>query len=380
MNALPLEARLRPDLLAAAEGDRAAYGRVVQACQTTVTSLALAVVRDIHASEDIAQDAFIKAWRNLGQLRNPDSFLPWLRQVTRNLARDHLRAQAYRANPPGDIEALIAQVADPTPCPAGQHADAQEQAIAAGVIDALPEDSREVLLLYYREGQSSRQVAALLGLQDAAVRKRLQRARECVRSELLSRLGEFSRGSAPSAAFAGVVVAALTLGSPTVAAASVLGTAGAVSGKTFGKVLLGSAGGIAIGLLAAFAGIFWGLKRQLVGAIDDVERRALIRSSLVNAAATVAFMLAIVAASAWTRGWVAPVLATLAFTAVIYRESCIVQPRAMARRHAREAAADPTGAARRRRRERRHAWLGAITGLVLGGGGLVFGLIASGRL
>ncbi|MBW8312415.1 MAG: hypothetical protein K0M64_10335 [Rhizobium sp.] len=47
--------------------------------------------------------------------------------------------------------------------------------MSTDVLDSLPEESREVLLLYYREGQSSRQVASLLGLQDAAVRKRLSR-------------------------------------------------------------------------------------------------------------------------------------------------------------------------------------------------------------
>ena len=84
---------------AAVRGDREAYGRIVAGCQTTVTSIALAIVRDVHASEDIAQEAFLSAWQNLRKLNNPASFLPWLRQITRNLARDHLRAQVRRARP-----------------------------------------------------------------------------------------------------------------------------------------------------------------------------------------------------------------------------------------------------------------------------------------
>lgn len=378
MTAVARETRLRPDLQAAARGDRAAYGRVVMACQSTVASVALAVVRDVHTSEDIAQEAFLKGWRSLDSLSNPDSFLPWLRQITRNLARDHLRAQKYRANPVDDVDTLIARAADPAPDPAERHALEQEQALAAAAIDALPEESREVLLLYYREGQNSRQVASLLGLQDAAVRKRLQRARQTIRAELLARLGEFARSSAPSAAFTGLVVGALAVATPTAAAAGVIGAAGA--GKTFGKVLLGSAGSLAIGLLATFAALYWGLRCQLRGAIDQRERTALTRSALINGATTVLFILGIIAASAWTRGWVAPVAITLVFMGVILWQSMRVQPRILARRHALEAARDPQGAARRRRRERINSWLGLVVGVTLGGGSLIYALISSGRL
>ena len=91
-----LDSLIDTHLPAAARGDRDAYGRIVAGCQSTVTSIALAIVRDVPASEDVAQEAFLSAWQNLRRLKNPDSFLPWLRQITRNLARDHLRAQRRR--------------------------------------------------------------------------------------------------------------------------------------------------------------------------------------------------------------------------------------------------------------------------------------------
>ena len=84
---------IRLELPAARAGDRDAYGRIVVACQNTITAIALAIVRDVPSSEDIAQDAFLNAWQHLRRLQNADSFLPWLRQITRNLARDHLRAK-----------------------------------------------------------------------------------------------------------------------------------------------------------------------------------------------------------------------------------------------------------------------------------------------
>jgi RNA polymerase sigma factor (sigma-70 family) len=379
MTAQALDLQIRHLIPAAAAGDRSAYGRVVAACQNTVTAIALAIVRDVHTSQDIAQDAFLTAWQKLARLKNPDSFLPWLRQITRNLARDHLRAQRRHGLPVDDAEAAIAQVADPRPCPADQQVQLEEAEAAAAAIDALPEESREVLLLYYREGQSSQQVATLLGLSDAAVRKRLSRARQAIRDEMLARLGEFARSSAPSAAFTAVVTAALTVASPQAAAASILVAGAATAGKSFGKLLLGSFGSIVIGLGAAFAGIYWGLKCQLRGAIDATERQALTRSALVNAAATVAFLFGILATTAWTEGWLPPVLVAIVFMSIITWQCSVTQPRAMARRHAIEMQRDPEVALRKRRRERLTAWLGFLTGLVLGGGGLIYGLIASGR-
>ena len=87
-----IDALIDRELPAARSGDRAAYGRIVAGCQNTVTAIALAITRDVPASEDIAQDAFLSAWQHIRRLQNPASFLPWLRQITRNLARDHLRA------------------------------------------------------------------------------------------------------------------------------------------------------------------------------------------------------------------------------------------------------------------------------------------------
>ena len=96
MNAETLDLMLQRELPAAARGDQNAYGRIVRACQNTVTAIALAITRDVAISEDIAQEAFLKAWQQLDRLKNSASFLPWLRQITRNLARDHLRTHHGR--------------------------------------------------------------------------------------------------------------------------------------------------------------------------------------------------------------------------------------------------------------------------------------------
>ena len=381
MNAEAIDLLIRNELPAAARGDRDAYGRIVIACQNVVTAVALAITRDVPASEDIAQDAFLAAWQNLRRLQNPSSFLPWLRQITRNLARDHLRANRHRPLDGEGAEIAISLAADPSPTPVQQLVEDEREHAAAELIAALPEDSREVLLLYYREGQSSQQVAALLGLSDAAVRKRLSRARQGLRDDLVKRFGEFARSSAPTAAFTAVIASALVVASPPVAAKGILTVAAAGGAKTVGKLVLGAAGSIGIAMVAAFAGIWLGLRSQLKGAIDDEERTALVRSAVINGLASIAFVACMLLAAYGTHGnvmLVATVLAWLGFMAVIFHQTLVVQPRAVRRRHAQEAARDPVAAARRRRRERIQCWIGGGIGFVCSCAGMVMGLNAAG--
>lgn len=380
MTTLSIDQLIHQHLPDAARGDQAAYGRIVAASQNAITAIALAITRDVPASEDIAQEAFLSAWQNLQRLQNPASFLPWLRQITRNLAYDHLRGRQRRNGEMGDADDVIAAAADPQPDPAQQALQDEELRVATDLISALPDESREVLLLYYREGQSSQQVAALLGLSDAAVRKRLSRARSTVREQWLQRFASFARDSAPSAAFTSIVATALTLASPPAAAASLLSLGAAVGTKTFGKVLLGAAGTLGLAMVAALAGIFLGLRSQLKSALDRDERLALTRSAVVSALTSIAFMLSLIALANNSHGWLLPTVATVVFMAVIFYQSGVVQPRAMARRHALEARRDPVIAAARRRSERIRCRIGMVIGFLGGAGGLIGGLIASGRI
>ncbi|MET1161760.1 MAG: sigma-70 family RNA polymerase sigma factor [Pseudoxanthomonas sp.] len=273
MNTETLDLMLQRDLPAAARGDQNAYGRIVKACQNTVTAIALAITRDVAASEDIAQEAFIKAWQQLNHLKNAASFLPWLRQITRNLARDHLRANRNRPLSGESADLAIEMAADPAPTPGERLLQTEEEIVAADIISALPEESREILLLYYREGQRSQQVAALLGLSDAAVRKRLSRARGTVREEMLKRFGEFARASAPGAAFATALSSALMVAAPGASAATLIG-AGAL-GSGAGKFGAGGLGGSAIN-----GGVTFGALGTLFGDQAHIVAPALLGGML----------------------------------------------------------------------------------------------------
>jgi DNA-directed RNA polymerase specialized sigma24 family protein len=80
----------------AAGGDRDAYRRLVDRTRATVASIALALLGDVAASEDVAQEVYLAVWLELPRLRNPTSFVPWLRQLTRNRAHDAVRRGVRR--------------------------------------------------------------------------------------------------------------------------------------------------------------------------------------------------------------------------------------------------------------------------------------------
>ncbi len=145
-------------------------------------------------------------------------------------------------------------------------------------------------------------------------------------------------------------------------------------------MLLGAAGSIGLALVAVFASVWLGLRSQLKGATDDAERFALIRSSIVSALASVGFMIALVLVAHYDDGWLWSTLLTLVFMAIIFHQALVVQPRNLRRRHLLEAQRAPVAAPARRRRERWTCWLGATIGFVAGSGGLLYGLVNSGRV
>lgn len=376
-------------LPAAQTGDQQAFGQIVAGCQSGITAIALAIVRDIQASEDIAQEAFLNAWTHLRRLRSSSSFLPWLRQITRNLARDHLRRRVTERRYDGDMDDILQVVADPAPDVPERLQQMHEEEIVAELIDELPEDTREILLIYYREGQSSKQVALLLGMTDAAVRKRLQRARDSLREDLMTRLGDFARSSAPTAAFTAVVIAGLSI-SPSAAAAGFAAGGAAASkglskllfgagaaGKGASRLMIGAAGGIVFALVAGIAGVLFGVRRYWITAIDAEEKRQLAWFAVSGIGVVVAFTAAM--------GWMAHTEnmagATLAFFALISGVGVMNLtwlPHILARRHAAEAARNRIAAAIARREERRQAWAGIVLGLLFGGIGLATAVLLFG--
>ena len=299
----PMALRLAPFVSEAAQGDQRAFARLVDETRGVVCAITLAVTRDVTASEDVAQDVYLHAWQGLPRLRNATSFLPWLRELARNRARMAVRGAVRRRRRETlpDDDATLARAADPAPDALAELLDDERRRLLAESLAAMPDASRELLVLYYREGGGVRQVAELLGITTEAVKQRLQRARKALRAEYLERAGDLLARTAPGDAFTAAVTAAVLAGlTPGVASAAALGGTTLVAGsgaatKIGGKFGLGVVGGAAVGgavagLGSGLLGLAAGTRRLLATARTDAERQAIRRAGRGQAIGLSVFM------------------------------------------------------------------------------------------
>ncbi len=196
--------------------------------------------------------------------------------VARNRAIDHVRAQRWRETPVDPLDTLAAVAASPQHGPAEQFISDEDARQLAEALDEIPEASRDVLLLYYREGEDTREVAALLGITEAAVRKRLQRGRDSLRAEWLRRFADVARGSAPGVVFASAVGAAVAGMAPATATAAAAATGLAAGNLGLGgKSLLAVLGAAAAAIGLVLGAVWLETRYYLRRASSETMRRAI---------------------------------------------------------------------------------------------------------
>jgi RNA polymerase sigma factor (sigma-70 family) len=189
---------------ASRRGEHEAFGHLVERYQDVVCAVSYSSTGDRGLSEDVAQETFIAAWRQLDRLRDVVRLGPWLCGIARNLGR-----KAHKRRRREEI------LDDKYLAPGGNPFDAAVRGDVERVVrDALarvPETYREVLVLYYCENQSTRDVAAALGMSEAAVMQRLSRGRRYL-SDSLSEIVEGTlRSQRPRRDLVAAVLAAIVL-------------------------------------------------------------------------------------------------------------------------------------------------------------------------
>jgi RNA polymerase sigma factor (sigma-70 family) len=369
-----VEHTLVPDVLAATEGNVQAFERLVNRCQQTVSGIALAILRDLDASEEVAQEVFIYVWQQLNTLKEPASFLPWVRQITRYRAYNYLRDNRVSSTVRGEeAELLLESFADPDACLMDNFERTEQSLILSDFIDALPDDSREIVLLYYREEQSSQQVADLLGLSEANVRKKLQRVREALKSELLAKYGNLLLTTAPGVGFTTLIMANLTFAPPAAAAVTSVSASQSSGSTKLGMMFGGALLGAGMAAVAAYFGM-----RYSLNAADSEQEKVLLKRLRAQ---TIGFILLmgvlLTLAYEMTRGSLAPLLAMTLLLAGVglssWRLYQIIGPRL-----ARQRMNDPV----EQRRQRQQLWgcvLGIFTAVIAGYAGMINGLMNAGR-
>ena len=156
-----------------------------------VYRIAYAVLRSHHDAEDATQETFLRVLRYSSKLAAVEDAKTWLARIAWRVAVDRSRKQGrHREIPLEDPEKPIAEVAS-SDAPADQTVHgAQMSAVLERLIAALPEKLRQPLILSTIEEMSPREVAATLGINEAAVRSRVFRARQILREKLEQRAGK----------------------------------------------------------------------------------------------------------------------------------------------------------------------------------------------
>ncbi len=150
-------------------GDIAAASIAIQRHEGMVYATTFRLLRNHALSEDISQDAFLRAHERIADLRKPAAFSGWVRQIAVRLATDELRKRT--------LVELSDDEPDTSPGPADtlETQDALDQFRAR--LDLLPAAQRAAVVLRDVEGLSIRETAEQLGISEAAVKMRLSRAR-----------------------------------------------------------------------------------------------------------------------------------------------------------------------------------------------------------
>ena len=152
---------------------------------TLAFRVAYGVLRHRQDAEDVAQEAFVKAYRRFGDLRDRESFRAWLVRMTWRLAIDRQRADRRRAAREGHAGHAPNRDGGHEPPAALEDLDARERADRLwAAIDALPDKLRVVVVLSNVEGHGIREVARLLDLPDGTVKSRLFLARQRLKEQL----------------------------------------------------------------------------------------------------------------------------------------------------------------------------------------------------
>ena len=167
------------------KGDKRAFDLLVIKYQHKILGLVGSYVHDFQEVQDVTQEAFIKAYRAMGQFRGDSAFYTWLYRIAINTAKNHLVSKGRRP-PDTDVDVYDAESYDNTyplkdlETPENNLQKSQVEEAIFGVIKTLPDELRTAVTLREFEGLSYEEIAQVMDCPVGTVRSRIFRAREAI--------------------------------------------------------------------------------------------------------------------------------------------------------------------------------------------------------
>ena len=259
------------------EGDREAFGQIVQRYQSLICSVAYSASGRLAESEDLAQETFVTAWKRFTDLKEPAKLRQWLCGIVRNLAANASRRFHRRGGAPESID-LAPDHASPVSEPGAEAIQREEEQLLWRTLGSMPENYREPLILFYREQQSVAEVARQLDLTEDTVKQRLFRGRSMLREEMSALVESTLTRTKPGSAFTVAVLVALPLASASTASAALAAGTMASNSGAVGKGLLAKIGlGALVGPMIGLACAYFGTRAATSSARSKPERDTVLR-------------------------------------------------------------------------------------------------------
>lgn len=171
-----------------------AFDEIVRRFQDLAFGCAYTMLGDFHLAEDAAQEAFIAAWRNLDQLRQPAAFPGWFKRIVLTQCHRLTRRKHFALV---DLE-VIAEVPVNGAGPHETYEQQEQRQQVMAAIQSLPEHERMVTTLFYISDYSQKEIAAFLELPLTTIKKRLFSARRKLQERMLDMLKETLQARRPS--------------------------------------------------------------------------------------------------------------------------------------------------------------------------------------
>lgn len=169
-------------------GDRSAFDEIQSHYTKRVGALVMGITHDPGAVEDVVQEGFTQAYRNLKGFKGKSSFYTWLFRVATNVSLQHVKKNARRRGDAPLDEAMNLTASPSTYLGRSPEDEVEKRLLFSEIreeIDRLPPQQREVLVMHAVQGYSYEAIAKALGVSEVVIKGRLHRARENMREAVL---------------------------------------------------------------------------------------------------------------------------------------------------------------------------------------------------